>query len=288
MPEKPKIPAPDDETEKRIGPDGAKIGGEDVLDKTFDNVEVSNYSGNDDLPASDLSKYERDARRLLGLDIEWAPLTDEEKTRLLASQERMAAYDNIDTTTHPRDPRIREKQGIVSEVARQNLLSVDLLRTLPTVYLGSGDDVDYPLALGARKIELVDPIFDDPEAVSSLEKRLGHILQKEIKLNKDGTVAVPFDFGDGQEVVTIKVTPELYYQRSMNFKKPDKVYKLPKKIGLVILFASQGPGGQIEQDEKIESRIVKGGAILNHRTLVKYPEGPRGERQIIQLGKEEK
>lgn len=288
MPDKPKIPSPDSQIGKRIGPDGAKIGGEDVFDKTFDNIEVSNYSGNDDLPASDLSRYERDARRLLGLDIEWAPLTDDEKMKMLVSKERMAAYDNIDTTTHPRGPRIREKQGIVSEIARQNLLSIELLRSLPTVYLGSGDDVDYPLALGARRIELVDPIFDDPEAVSSLEKRLGRILQREIKLNKDGTIAVPFDFGDGQEVVTVKVVPELYYQKSMRFRKPDKVYELPKKIGLVILFASQGPGGQIEQNKEIESHIVKSGAILNHRALVKYPEGPRGERQIIRLGKEEK
>jgi|GEM_PF-3979460 hypothetical protein len=33
-----------------------------------------------------------------------------------------------------------------------------------SVYIGSGFDIGYPLALGARRIEMVDLIFEIPEA----------------------------------------------------------------------------------------------------------------------------
>ncbi len=117
----------------------------------------------------------------------------------------------------------------MAEVVRQELLSQELLRTLPTVYLGSGTDVDYPIALGARRIELVDPIFADPQAITDLEERLKRITTKEIKLNRDGVTAIPFDFGSGPETLYLTIIPKAYYQEGMAFDKPEKVYNFQIK-----------------------------------------------------------
>lgn len=298
MPDKPIFPRPDGDeiVGRRVGPaDGDDIieGNESIFTSRLDlDEDPDGDQDQDDESTPALSWQERqkkseiEARRLMGLNIEWQPLTPAEQGARLGSAERIASYSNIDTTTHPRGPRIREKQGIVAEIVRQELLSQELLRTLPTVYLGSGTDVDYPLALGARKIKLVDPIFSNPEAVKILEGRLKQILRREVKLNAEGAIDISFDFGSGPEVLSITAVPKIYYQEGMSFDRPDETYVFPEKVGLVILFASQGPGGQIRREQAIEQYIVEGGAILADRTLLKYPRGSQGEVEEIKLGKE--
>lgn len=273
MDKKPRFPAP-----------GGEVGRINVAHEAGDN-ELNIL---DMMPKQNRNSQERRARHLLGLDIEWNLLNGEERGNILQSRERMTAYDNIDTTTTPRGPKIREKQGIVSEITRNNLLSEELLQTSPTVYLASGDDIDYPLALGARNIELVDPAFANPKAIESLERRLSRILGKTIKLDNKGSILVEFDYGKGLKNISIRVSPKFYIQEEqMGVRKTDTSYNLPKEVGLVILFASQGPNGSIQHDREIEQRIIAGGAILDGRTLTKYPKGPNGNAETIELGREE-
>ncbi|MBI2038125.1 MAG: hypothetical protein HYT15_04355 [Candidatus Magasanikbacteria bacterium] len=294
MPDKPRFPGPDDEIiGERIGPaeaDDMPVGDASIftsrIDLDEDDNNINGDLGESEYARSMREKSEREARRLLGLNVEWQPFTAAEQGAQLGSAERVASYRNIDTTTNPPSAKIREKQGIVAEIVRQELLSQELLRTLPTVYLGSGTDVEYPIALGARKIDLVDPIFSHPEAIKILEERLKQIVRTEVKLNTEDVTDISFDFGSGPETLSITIVPKVYYQEGMSFNKPDETYVFPDKAGLVILFASQGPGGEIRRDKEIERHIVEGGAILGERTLLKYPKGPQGEAEVIKLGKE--
>ncbi len=79
-------------------------------------------------------------RRLLGLDRNWKPL-DGERKMLLGSEQRIRAYDAIDTNTNPRQPNIEKKKGVIAEVLEKRLISDDVLRGKKTVYIGSATDI---------------------------------------------------------------------------------------------------------------------------------------------------
>ncbi|PIQ91731.1 MAG: hypothetical protein COV70_02140 [Parcubacteria group bacterium CG11_big_fil_rev_8_21_14_0_20_39_22] len=76
--------------------------------------------------------------------------TIEEKRGLLGSEERVRALDAITTTTLPASKK-EIKKGVVLEVAEQNLISPEVLRNNLLVYIGSGTDIEYALALGGEK-----------------------------------------------------------------------------------------------------------------------------------------
>ena len=82
-----------------------------------------------------------------------------EVAALLKAGDRIKAFENISATTIPRDANAELKRNIVLEMQRRNLPDVELLRECTTVYIGAGTDIEYPLALGARRIRLVDPNY---------------------------------------------------------------------------------------------------------------------------------
>ncbi|MCB9798521.1 hypothetical protein H6758_02245 [Candidatus Nomurabacteria bacterium] len=228
-----------------------------------------------------LQKIEKEALEALGLNIDWEPLSAAEKETLLHSPSRTAAFENIDTTTNPRQAKIREKQGIVSEILRKELIPAGILKDFPTVYLGSGDDIEYVLALGARKIELVDTIFSDESVLDNFFRKLNPLVGDTIEVTDDGVIQAQFDFGDGPEPITIKLADKPYYQEEMMHEKPDSVYELPNQIGTAVLFASQGPSGSIQLTRDIEDKIVENGVALAGRVLCTYASD---EHMTLALG----
>jgi hypothetical protein len=258
----------DEEDSEPPVPDESSTEAEDIGD---DYVETPKYR-----------ESEKRARQLLGLDIIWELLTEDEKEKLLKSKERMSTYKNIDTTTNPRQEKIKQKKGIISEIVRGGLISEGILKNFSTVYIGSGVDIEYPLALGARKIEMVDPLFEDQKAVDYIIEKLSSLLGKEITQDEEGVLNVLFDFGDGPETLSIRLVSKPYHQEISGLEKPKEMYLLPDKIGLILLFASY-----VDPDKNMESHIVEDGGILYGRTLAKYLHGAVAEPEIIELGKRE-
>ena len=239
----PKFPSPDDVGEKLIRP----------------HIE----NGQTERQSSEYHASRADALRLLGLNRDYNMLAEEDMAKYLPSLERRKAYENIETTTNPRKPKIRQKQGIVSELLKNRELPEGVLISYPTVYLGPGTDIEYPLALGSRKIIMVDPILRSPEIQRQILDRVKLLTDKDAAINNDDIV-FDFNFVSGEETVTIKLDPRMYDPESVETK--DK-FILPPEIGMVLGFASQGPSGHIKFGDEIKNRVVEGGVILNEDCL---------------------
>jgi len=87
----------------------------------------------------------RDAmiRRLMGKR-DFPQRTDEDRLRILKSEDRVRALNAITTTTLP--PAKKEmKKGAVLQIAEENLIQEDILKSRQVVYIGSDIDAEYPL-----------------------------------------------------------------------------------------------------------------------------------------------
>ena len=123
MSDRPKVPRPDDEGVNIV--DGTRVNekkdGNVVdlpaldLDASFEkdaqlDAEFVEGGAEDVWGAHPLAiKAEKDARRLLGMDVVYKMMSAEEKKKLLPSRERCAAFETIDADTYPRKFRIKEK-----------------------------------------------------------------------------------------------------------------------------------------------------------------------------------
>ncbi len=202
-------------------------------------------------------------RRLLGLRT-FPKRTTEEKRTLLGSDQRFAALDSITTTTLPVSKK-EVKKGIVLELVDKALISSELLKDHPLVYIGSGIDVEYPLAIGGRMIQMVDTLLSDPKMQEEVIAKIAKLISK----NPDvvgNTLHFNFDFGSGQESVSIELVPKfLPYSEE---KRLEDDFMLPSDIGVVLLYASQGPGGSVKVSDAMKERLVDGGVIIDDYQII--------------------
>lgn len=215
-------------------------------------------------------------KRLLGIR-DFAPVSLEKKRQLLGSEERLAALAAIDTSTMPRRPKREMKHGIVLDVLQRRLLSSELLREHPLIYIGSGTDIEYPLALGGRQVIMVDTIFEDQTAIQDVVERVKKITSEEVRKGSDGKLTFAFDFGDGKEGVIVTFVSKPYM--------PDDSangYSIPESTGAIVLFASQGPSGLVHSDEHMKSKLTNGGIILEEADVLRMRAN---KEEKIRLGK---
>lgn len=194
------------------------------------------------------------------------------------------AFASMSAETTPKVDAIDYKRRIVQEVTTRNLLPIDILREYPTVYVCSGLDIEYPLLLGARKIVMVDPIFEDEAELSSLQERLKGITQSDIQVDSD-TFSFEFDFGEGRENVDVSCAGVLYSRqgtesfremlsaiprsKTLDLGPPQRefqYFKPPAVIGMLLGFRT-APGADIDDNEEALSRLIKGGVILVDSSL---------------------
>ncbi|MSU54761.1 MAG: hypothetical protein EXS48_02955 [Candidatus Staskawiczbacteria bacterium] len=261
--------------------------------KEIDLTQKEDYSSDELTPQEirqqeDFDKrHKKDALRLLGLDKKYDVIKNEEKETTLKSPERIKAFESIDTSTNPRRSNIEKKQGIISEIIKKGLVSEEVLKNNPLLYLGSGTDVEYPLALGSRKIIMADFMLQDVEVRQYIADRIKSLINKEVTVEGDEFV-FNFDFGEGEEVVRVKfIGQELASQYNENHEKLlDEFDKqIPDNVGIVIKYASHGPAGSIIIDDKTKAKIIDGGVILEEDTISKK-DVKEGTWQDTELGKE--
>ncbi len=222
-------------------------------------------------------------RELLGIR-SFESVSDEKLKELFKTDDLMSAYQNLYTTTGEtfagdigkiKAGKIEAKKGNVREILMTKMISEEILKNLPTVYLGSGADIEYPLAIGSRKIVMFDPIFKNQESKKELIDRIEKIINEKLSDGLTNDFSFLFDFGNGDELVEVKIIPEYYTKKTST--------ELPKKVGLVIMFASQdGQYGRIAVEDNLEKKIVDGGAILTDHafTIIK-----NGRKEVTELGK---
>jgi hypothetical protein len=208
---------------------------------------------------------EKAALRMLGLDRKYKNFSPDERGKYLITPERMRSFDAISTTTNPRKAKTEQKKGIVSEILFNDLISKNILKDYPTLYLGAGTDVEYPLALGSREIIMLDYILDDKDVVENLIKSISDAIGQDPEMNGD-EIRFPFDFGEGKEEVVVKLIAKNY---SPEQQTPD-AFISPEKIGMILTFAPQGPMGVIVTGDDLKSKVVSGGAILEDGYLTTF------------------
>lgn len=184
--------------------------------------------------------------------------SEERKRELLQSAPRQAAFDHIDTNTMPRSKR-EIKKSVVLEVIEQHLIPDGILRGHKLVYIGSGADVEYPLALGGRNIVMVDPIFSDPRAVQDTVSQVRRIVA-EVVMEDTKKLSFDFDFGSGPEPVVVELDERSYGDGGG--------YDMPSEAGAIILFASQSPSGRVDVDDNMRSKLADGGSIISDTTVL--------------------
>ncbi|MDD4409937.1 MAG: hypothetical protein PHW52_04795 [Candidatus Pacebacteria bacterium] len=213
------------------------------------------------------------SKRLLGLK-EFRKFSAEEERNTFSSSDRMNAYLNLSTNTFPIDHKINYKKGIVRDIVSKDLIDENILKNNLTVYLGSGTDIEYPLAFGARNIWLVDPELNNNEAILELRERIEKITEERLSLEIQESFRFDFDFGNGKEEVMVDIVPKKYGIDGIHF---------PENIGLVILFASQDMNRQVCIGEDIRNNIIEGGYILNESDLEKVNNNIEGDGSLTRL-----
>lgn len=162
----------------------------------------------------------------------------EEKMKILGSKEKVSALDAIETTTKPLAKK-EVKKGIVLEILENNFISSELLKNNPLVYIGSGADIEYPLALGARNIVMVDVYFGHSNFKDKLKVEVIDRIKKLIAKNPEimeNKLEFQFDFGQGKEKVTVELNGQMYPFSEES--RMGKDYAIQDNMGAIVLFAS--------------------------------------------------
>lgn len=216
-------------------------------------------------------------RHLLGLR-NFPKRTRDEKMALLGSEDRVRALDAITTTTLPCIQKGEMKKGVVLAVAEKNLISQEVLRRHPLVNIGSGTDIEYPLAVGGRIIIMVDPILEKESIQGEVVEKIEKLISE--KTTRQGNkIFFNFDFGNGKESTSVELVNKPYPIKDREIGD----YDLPDDTGAIILFASQGPGGRVKTDEAMTSKLVDGGLMIEETTAtIKRCD----KNEIIELGSE--
>jgi hypothetical protein len=219
---------------------------------------------------TDAVKKDRDdVMRLLGLKIKFRQFSDTQKKEYLISDERIKAFEDISTTTLPSKEKANQKRGIISELIQDKIISDEVLKNYKTVYLGSGTDIEYPLALGCRHTVMVDYIFNSPEAKKELIEKLQSLINKDVTLINNN-INFRFDFGSGNEDATIELSPTMYLSGHHKQTGSVDIFKAPDNVGVIICYASQGPGGAISVGEDLKSKLVDSGVLLDNLQVYRF------------------
>ena len=206
---------------------------------------------------------------MLGLKL--PQLSEAEEKALFPSVDRYYAYQQIQAETYPAKHKRAFKKGITRTIVEKNVLSEAVLTNKPTLYLGSGKDIAYLLALGVRKGYLIDPLFKEVAAVTDLEAEITKMKPDAALQRSENEIRFNFNFGHGDETTQVTLLPVMYGREPI---------QLPKDIGLLVTFASQGPEGAVAIGEDIMHNMATTAYILEENRLQTRQNGETITQEI--------
>ncbi len=200
-------------------------------------------------------------RERFGLNETIEEVDKESMKKLFNSDELVKAFENMRAQTFPRAHATNMKREIVLQTKENNIMSREILSRGTAVYIGSGDDIEYPLLLGARDITLVDSGTESPERfIEVVLKKINDIGGKEITI-KESTIS--FKIIESEEAVP--VTVHLERKNIAGFPGNDtetEDYVAPQNISLLLSFNS---GGDADKNISLINGIIPGGYIVPDR-----------------------
>ncbi len=180
---------------------------------------------------------------------------------------------------------LHEKRAMAEEIVCMEHVSPDIMRKAALVYVGSHVDIELALLLDGRNIELVDPCFVDAGNIMAVEKRIAQGLNKKVRPSLTD-IKFDFDFGDGEEEVTVRCRPYVYRPSPVIEETPNPWIRIASRevqrdfesyfgshsgvptyeplgdIGMLLSFS--GVGVVFDQNRVVMDRLVKGGYILTN------------------------
>lgn len=186
----------------------------------------------------------------------------ERVNRIMPTENLRRVLSSIEAKSLPPDISAGMKKLIALETRERGLLDDRLLREYPTVYIGSGIDVEYPLALGARKLVMLDPSLDSERAGLVTKKLRGYVSDVE---ENGSECRFQFDFGSGPEEVSVTLAPDVFVDGADFRKEPDGPDRFvpPERVGMFLCYQSVEPS----QDPEAFERLVSGGYVVSNFSL---------------------
>lgn len=167
---------------------------------------------------------------------------------ILSTDDQRRALEGLHASTTVRTSGLALKLGFLNDfytLTERGIVNKKVISCYPSLYVCSGLDLELPLLMGSRDVEMLDSCFK--------EGLLGKFVDKIWKCrnfsqlsNTDFTFS--FDYGNGEEKVSVKVIP-----------KEVQGVELEKKYGLVLGFLS------VDLDKILEPQkhLVSGGYYIN-------------------------
>lgn len=118
------------------------------------------------------------------------------------------------------------KKILVGEIYERKLLSEDVLRNKELLYLGSSSDIELPLALGARKIRLLDPVLRVCEPMYLLAAKIRRYSRGRHSDLRKRVIEFEFDFGAAAETVELIIDQRQFSSRQT----------LCREVGILLTF----------------------------------------------------
>jgi len=132
----------------------------------------------------------------------------------------------------------------------------------PAVYLASGLDLEFPLVLRARRIIMIDPIFQDENNINKILEKIMKYDQRMPELKKINSfhhnITFNFDFGFGPEKVVVDLFAKTYQE-----------FEYLSPIGYIIEFNNQLDHG-LYKSELLEKLILNGVIIDNQESPLRH------------------
>ena len=191
----------------------------------------------------------------------------------LGTKHQRNALEEISISTHQAiTTAIKLKQETVLEINSKKLLDQEILKQGVTVYAGSSVEFAYPLALGARHILMVDPIFAEENYIDDLKEEVEEVVSKiiEIKNGKskpvfDGNV-IKFKYRHNKKLPAEEVTIELvgaYYASPAAYRKIDAdAPRFETDENIAMLLAHRFKRNSLLSDVDSVSKLIPGGYVL--------------------------
>ncbi len=193
-------------------------------------------------------------RQRFGLGEKLIEFDPDELSEILPSENLMDAFQSMKAMTFPKIAALNDKRSSVVELRKSGVI-----QNIPQgemVYIGSGDDIEYPLLLGGTNIVLVDPLFQIPVHMRELIQRIEEIIEGQV-LQKDAfTLVFPFSFDRVScEPVTVRIVPKY---ANIGAHQSSDVYEPSGDIAFLLGFAS---GGYLDEDERLLRTVVTNGYV---------------------------
>lgn len=207
-------------------------------------------------------------------------------------------FDNISANTGFSGDATEHKKSNVLRIRSQKLLEEKIVGKLPTLYVGSGLDFEYPISLGVRNLVMIDPIFTEQENIKRLQDKIrnteglvllemsdseiGFILdEKEIKITIAPNIysskkppEPPKQLSPEEEKMFLRLEQKRLerqkerqargcFEEGVVEKEPKKIisrFQPPDKIGMILGFRAMMT--KADTDEESLNNLVNGGYIL--------------------------